>query len=191
MKRLVILALAALLLVSVAGLVGSSAAKAATSPDVVYIWPWTGEVYLPDTGAFLPAVPKDCPVRVGFFWVEPGYGSLVSIPNMLLYSFTLSGPGGMVADIDTAEGRMAWGPVTPWPPEYPSPPFNPSIGAGLYYREWSVDLGILPKGTYALHFSELIRNTIVDLSWWYDGQFKPSKYTPDMSGVYDTTFKVK
>jgi hypothetical protein len=191
MKRLTILAIAALLLVSVACLFGASAATAATSPDVVYIWPWTGEVYLPDTGEILAAVPKGATVRVGFFWFEPGYGSLVSIPNMLLYSFTLGGPGGVVADIDTVEGSTGWGPIEPSIPEYGMFPFNLSIGAGVYWREWSIEVGVLPRGAYALHFNELIRNTVVDLSLAYEGQTTPTKLTPDMSGVYDTTFKVK
>lgn len=189
--------LAVLLLVGAVCLLAvlAPAASAQTTSGGVWIWPWDGTPYDPNTGEAYDHVPLGTEVTLGFGWMTAGYGNMLRMPIAYQLALTLYGPASAddpLVSFDNAGGRAYWGEIFQPPAEWGVVPFNPRSKLKIYMRQWGVPLGALPAGIYTYHFTETYRNSVVDPSTAVlvpGGQFRPIK-VPRGVAEYDATFVV-
>jgi hypothetical protein len=174
-KRALVLLLAAICAFAVL----APAASAQTTSSGVWIWPWDGTPYDPNTGEAYSEVPSGSEVTLGFGWLTAGYGNILRMPIAYQFALTLFGPTSAQQPIlafDYAGGRAYWGEVFSPPADWGVMPFNPRSKLKLYLRQWGVPLGVLPAGTYTYDFTETYHNSIVDPSTALElpsGQVRP------------------
>lgn len=190
-KRAVLLLVAAVCVLAVL----APAASAQTTSEGIWIWPWDGTPYDPNTGEAYDHVPLGSEVTLGFGWLTAGYGNMLRIPIAYQFALALYGPGSAVeprVSFGNAGGRAYWGEIFTPPAEWGVLPFNPRSKLKIYLRQWGVPLGVLPAGTYSFRFTETVHNSLVDPSTAVlvpGGQFRPVK-VPRGVATFDATFVV-
>jgi hypothetical protein len=164
------------------------------------VWLWLGESSPEAPGVSGPPVPAGEPITLVAGWFAYTKGLTKTAPTIQDVSFELykaSWDSDPLMVVTPKMGRAGWQGEYVLTPENDEmglleiPPFNPRIGAKMYYNWWLYPVGQLEPGTYYLHTSWMQRHAITDLTWWFDGQHGALIYDPAEWSLPDLWQKIE